>query len=848
MYRVFLFAVTILLFCATSIFAQANTAQANTERTGTIAGRVVEAETGEPLPGATIQVEDKSRGTASDTFGRFVLTNVPAGSSILRVSYVGYVTNEQSVTVEPGARTTVSVALTRRATKLTEVVVQSEKFVRNLQETQTSVNVVGEKELDAIPVRDWEGAMGLVGNVSASGNGVFTIRGIPNTGVGGGGSGPTAALYVDGVQQGRFTTSRTVRGAWDLESIEVLRGPQSTLSGRNALAGAVYLRSAQPSYEYGAAARVRGGNDEAREAAIMLTGPIVDNQLAFRVSGEFGAQETDVDYLNVARDDDFDRVTTASQRNVKSRLLFTPAALPGLSVLGNYTYAFDRPAFNNVVTGEADGDGDVDFRDRESERPFASFDETTLHNLSLDASYDVTSDLTLTSKTGAVFADYAIDGRTYQSDDPEVLVPVAQRSNTDDGTFTQELRLNYDTDRTRAVFGGYYGRFTTDRIRNDGGDIFALVQPQIEALAGSAIPPFGILLDSRTNDVTDTRNYAAFGEINHEVLPGLTLTAGLRYDYEEFESSNTSEGIEVTFEGTPPPLAPFEPTIATLITEQLGTEDQAAETEFSALLPKFGATYDVTRNASVGATVQRGYRSGGAFSLIAVGLNTFDPEYMWNYELALRSRWLDGRLLANANVFYTDWNDQQVAVPLPENPNFSQTVNAGESTLYGGEVELQALPARGLRLYSSLGLTESEFQTFEFQGRDLAGFEFPGAPSTTLATGAIYDRGTGPFGALNVNYVGEHYSEVGSIMEDGELANDPRLRAGEYTTVDAQLGYTFRVVGTQTRLTAFARNLFDTVAVDRAFVSNDRNQPNGIRVDGRLRAPRVVGLSLRVDV
>ncbi|NBB73081.1 MAG: TonB-dependent receptor, partial [Bacteroidetes bacterium] len=718
----------------------------------------------------------------------------------------------------------------------------------NLQETRTSVNVVGEKELDAVPVRDWEDAMELVGNVSTSGNGVFTIRGIPNTGVGGGGSGPTAALYVDGVQQGRFTTSRTIRGAWDLAAIEVFRGPQSTLSGRNALAGAVYLRSAPPSFEYGAAARVRGGTNEALEGAFMVTGPIVEDELALRISGETGTQETDVDYLNVTQGDGFDRVTSPEQRNVKSRLLFTPTALPGLSVLGNYTYAFDRPANNASVTTVPDEDGDVDFSDRENSAPFALFDETTLHNLSLDASYDVNSDLTLTSKTGAVFADFFINGLAYQSDDPEVFVPVAQRSNTDDGTFTQELRLNYDTDRTRAVFGGYYGRFTTDRIRNDGGDIFALVQPQIEALVGSAIPPFGILLDSRTNDVTDTRNYAAFGEINHEVVPGLTLTAGLRYDYEEFESSNTSEGIEVTFEGTPPPLAPFEPTIATLITEQLGTEDQAAETEFSALLPKFGATYDLTRDASVGVTVQRGYRSGGAFSLIAVGLNTFDPEYTWNYELALRSRWLDGRLLANANVFYTDWNDQQVAVPLPENPNFSRTVNAGESTLYGGEVELQALPARGLRLYSSLGLTESEFQTFEFQGRDLAGFEFPGAPSTTLAAGAIYDRGTGPFGALNVNYVGEHYSEVGSMMEDGELANDPRLRAGDYTTVDAQLGYTFSFVGNELRLTAFARNLFDVVAVDRAFVSNDRNQPNGIRVDGRLRAPRVVGLSLRVDV
>ncbi|MEO0558729.1 MAG: TonB-dependent receptor, partial [Bacteroidota bacterium] len=756
-----------------------------------------------------------------------------------------------------------------------EVVIRSEKFVRNLQDTQTSVAVLDQRQLKAIPVRDWEDATRQVGNVSTSGNGVFTIRGVPNTGVGGG-SGPTAALYVDGVQQGRFGTFRTIRGAWDLEAVEVFRGPQSTLSGRNSLAGAVYLRSAAPSFEYGAAARIRGGSNEALEGAFMVTGPIIPNQLAFRVSGESGTEDRDFRYVNVTSDDDdFATTTQLDQRNLKARLLFTPTALPGLSILGGYTRAFDRPGVANV-TATADADGGLDFSARENLGPFAFFEETTFDAANLEATYDLSPALALTAQTGFTSMDYAIDGLRFQTDDPTVFVPVAQRSDTDETTFTQELRLNVETDRTRAVFGGYYGRFDSDRRRNDRGDVFALARPGIEALVGGPVPPFGIIYNAINNDISETDNYAVFGEVNHEVIDGLTLTAGLRYDYEEFTSNLINEDPSVEFEGTPPPLVPAEPQIREFILQAVASSDEAAETTFDAFLPKFGAVYDLTPDASLGATVQRGYRSGGAFFLLgADALNEYDPEYTWNYELALRSRWLGGRLIANANVFYTDWRDQQVSVPNDINPNFFETINAGASTLYGGELELRAVPARGLTVYSSLGLTNSQFDEFirpenvrdQRTGdlvrveRDLAGLQFPGAPETTLAFGAIFDSGSGPFGALNVNYVGENFTQVGSGVSDqeiienpaaatddpavfrlGDLDNEERLRAGDYVSVDAQLGYTLELQGTAVRVTGFARNLLDVTATDRRFI----NVLGG--VDGQVVQPRVIGLSLDVEV
>jgi outer membrane receptor protein involved in Fe transport len=813
-------------------------------QTGTIAGRVVEAATGKPLPSATVRLDGTDRGTVTDAFGRFTLPGVPTGSATLHASFVGYEQGEKTVTVEAGTRTTVAFSLTKNTRELAEVVVQSEKFVRNLQETQTSTGVVTAKEAEAVPVRDWEDAMLFVGNVSTSGSGVFTIRGIPNVGVGGGGN-PTATLYVDGVPQGPFTTSRTIRGMWDVESVEVFRGPQSTVSGRNALAGAVYVRSAPPSSDWGAAARVRGGSLDAREGAFMVTGPIVEDQLAFRVSGEMGTQDTGIDFTNVNADGDgFDRTNTIEQRNVRTRLLATPDALPGFSALLNYTYGYDRP--NSFL-------GVTDTEDRTNSGFIAPFTETTLHNTSLEMGYDISPTLKLTSITGVLFTDYTIDQLTYQTQDPDATVGVAQRSNTNETNVTQELRLNLDTERTQAVVGGYYGSFGYERDRFDQGDVYPIVLPQLEELLGPRLPqgaPFPEFEVNFSRDVAEddeNENVAVFGEVNHEVMADrLTLTAGLRYDRETFGGETMTSNVTADIEGSPFPEAVNQQVEGALL-QTVSTEPQDLDAEYEALLPKVGATVDLTDDISVGATVQRGYRAGGSESLPVGGTNVFDPEFTWNYELAFRSRWLGGRLLANANVFYTDWRDQQVRLPIEGTDGLFRTENAGESTLYGSEVELRAIPLRGLTLFSSVGLTQTEFDDFasptpDNPDRNLEGFEFPGAPGETVSAGAIYERETGPFGAINVSYVGENYSDVGTVMGPDGPENDPSLRAGDYTIVDAQLGYIFEFQDTRIRLTGFARNLFDETAPELA-----RYDARG-RVETILRPPRVLGLSLKAEI
>ncbi|MEM6326404.1 MAG: TonB-dependent receptor [Bacteroidota bacterium] len=845
-------------------------------QTGTVSGRVTDAGTGDLLPGASIRVEGTQLGAATDAFGKFNVRSVPAGAVTLVASFVGYETARVEATALAGENVYVEVALAPDPGQIGEVVIRSEKFIRNLQETQASVGVVTSTEIEAIPVRDWEDAARLVGNVSTSGNGTFNIRGISNVGFGGGS--PTATLYVDNVPQGLFTTSRTARGSWDLESVEVFRGPQSTLSGRNALAGAIYLRSAAPSFEYGAAARVRGGTQDALEGALMVTGPIVADQLAFRVSAESGTQDGDIDFLNVTSDDDgFARTNTIAQRNVRSRLLFTPTAVPGLSVLASHTLSYDRPPSFQGLT-------DLDARTNDG--AVASFTETTLNNLSLEASYDLAPSLAITSITGAAISDYRIDGLTYQ--DPNGNPGIQQRAETDEFNFTQELRLNYETDQTRAVFGGYYGQFEYERTRSDEGDVFFTADADVllPRLLPQLVPapllaflpdnleiqPYRIDAIDEGLDSDETRNLAVFGEVNHEVIDNLTLTAGFRYDNEsldvltgqintptvEFRGVTAGQQIAALIPsgipGVPPGAviaAGIDEGVRQFAVETLTTSDSLS-TNYEAFLPKIGLVYDLTPDASLGFTVQRGYRAGGAESFGVDSLNVFEPEYTWNYEVAARTRWLGGRVIANANVFYTDWTDQQVRVPIPGNAFFlTRTENAGASTLYGGELELRVVPTRGLTLYSSLGLTETEFDDFpttitdQETGNDvsvnLAGLRFPGSPEQTLAAGLIYDVGEGPFAGINVSYTGENYTQVGNVLDaDGTPQLDERLRAGDYTIVDGQVGYVFDLQGQRARVTAFARNLFDVTARDRVFL-----EPSGRSVF-TIEPPRIVGLSLDV--
>ncbi|MEM8488481.1 MAG: TonB-dependent receptor, partial [Bacteroidota bacterium] len=207
---------------------------------GQLAGRITD-NSGQPLPGANIVLEDNERGTAADAFGRYNFRDLKPGNYNVLVTYVGFKSSTFLVEVKSGVLTRLDAKLHDDAAVIGEIVIQNEKFIRNLQETQTSVNVVSAEEIEALAIRDWREAGRIIGNFQNDAFGGFTIRGISINGVGFGGQGQTAQFYIDGVAQSSIGTRFGSRGVWDAEAFEVFRGPQSTVSGRNALIGSVAL-------------------------------------------------------------------------------------------------------------------------------------------------------------------------------------------------------------------------------------------------------------------------------------------------------------------------------------------------------------------------------------------------------------------------------------------------------------------------------------------------------------------------------------------------------------------------------------------------------------------------------
>jgi outer membrane receptor protein involved in Fe transport len=829
---------------------------------------VVAEASGRPLPGATVRLVGTARGTAADGVGRFVLRGVAPGEVTLAASFVGFVAEEQTVTVRAGASVTVDFALAEDATQLNEIVVRSEKFTRDLQATQSSVNVVDAAQVEALAVRDWRDASRLVGNFAPTAFGGFVIRGVNSTGVGSGGTGTTAQLYVDGVAQNATTVRTGMRGLWDVEAVEVFRGPQSTVAGRNALAGAVAIRTKDPVFTWDAAARVRGGNQSTREAALMLNAPLVDDQLALRVSGEYQFLDPGFDYarLDTLGFDDFDQSVNNAYGDVRARLLVTPTALPGFSARLGYTYAYDRPNLNQDATLPADADpqllagcapgavGTPDappcdqgaleaaFAGRTSNQVVAPREWNHVHNTSLEMSYDATDALTLTSISGFLVSNRYFDTLTYQA--PDVVTPVSNKQDRTTTDFTQELRLNVNAARTTAVVGGYLGTFHTDTDRTDRGDIFPIVRPLLEAQVGP-LPPFEILYEAEVPFTSRNTNLAAFGEVNYAAVPDrLTLTAGLRYDRESVDN-RTALDATVSAPNSPLP-APTTEALLDAVRSQISETEGAPSQTFDALLPKAGVTVDLTPDASLGATVQRGYRAGGAQVLSNGETNTFDPEFTWNYEVAFRSQWLGRRLTVNANAFYTDWRDQQL-LDRVEGTTLNRTVNAGASTLYGAELEVRAVPAAYLTTFASLGLVQAEFDRFVLlegtdEARDLAGYGFPNAPGETVAVGVSYAPPTGFFGAASASYTGAYYSDLDVLPPQDAPGDEPLFEAGGYTVVDARVGYTTRLQGVQTSVALFGRNLFN----EDVFLQTNFDPTN--TPVARLGLPRVVGVSLQAQL
>lgn len=717
-----------------------------------------------------------------------------------------------------------------------EIVVTGLKFDRSLQDTPTSVKVFTSEEIDRQNLVSVYDLIDRTANLSSTFNrSGFNIRGISNSNVSGTGLGDLSAVYLDGSPLPREATGGGPLDLWDIDQVEILRGPQSTLQGRNALAGAIIIKTADPTFDWTGKARamITDQTGQYRFAAA-IGGPIIADTLAFRVAGE------------ISRGDGLIRnsltgghYAKTNSEVVRTKLLFTPGGPDGLKVVASYLY--DRH-FGNDGRGYTFVDVPDYWKNRTVEANRPTHTKTSTDLFTLDASLPIGDIFSLSSIStyNLLKTDSVYDGD---------LLPIEQAYgdfSTDQKIFSQEVRLTFDTGRLTGLIGGYYSRLNNPDYTAHSTFLINLEQGldftnQLVQLGGLDLPTAQLLASFYPEDIAisssqfypiKVETMALFGDATWEITDRLKLLGGFRYDREKQNVSNENDVVLDTPLPDPADFGPFGPAI-TLVNGLLAATVTAANssgpptsTKFEAFLPKGGISYDFADDKTLSFIAQRGYRSGGS------GINpgramtfSYDPEYTWNYELSLRTLWLDRRLTLNANAFHIDWKDQQVLVQLSGNQFDYETQNAGKSRVYGFEVETNFRANDALSFYGSVGYSNSKFLDFTVQNgqaQDLAGNQFSGSPRWTWAAGLDWRSDTGLSANLNVNYRGAQFQNV---------IDQTNRDVPSRTLINAKVGWSNEHVGAY----LVATNIFDAKYFDYRYIN--------IRDQALLGDPRMIGLT-----
>ncbi|MEM1381773.1 MAG: TonB-dependent receptor [Pseudomonadota bacterium] len=788
-----------------------------------------------------------------------------------------------------------------------EIVVYGEKVVRSVQETTTSVDVVTAKDIDRLNIIDLEDALRRVGNAGfvTTGNGrneQFTLRGVQSQGVTGGTNTPVAQLYVDGAVVPNQAAGAAITNAWDVAQIEVLRGAQSTVQGRNSLIGAIVVETVDPTNEFTWDAQVRYGEFGTYDVAGAFGGALINDQLLFRVSAQYAESDGFVERPDGSNADEEE--TTV----LRGKLLFTPLALPDL-----------RAEFTTIYTDEVDGSALVD-RDnpgaRVSSQDVATVTERQLNLYSLNVTYGLSDAVDLVSLTtySQLETDEVADFDGLSAF-PFEFTPTRDdiRDQTD---FQQEFRVLFDTDRLSGLFGVLYAERKADD-QSDVTQVFPVAAADVDlaglgldqvyqgvtaaaTMGAISIPTpasaprllsdpliFGPSLSLASDFVfrPEFETTAVFGEVTLNATDALDLTVGLRYEQEDasYQALQTNTILEASdilattpggnpgltsaisaalvndltpFVGAPtaaaigagaaPQITPFYAQFATgAVLQVTGPNffnpiDISENQNFDAWLPKFVATYQISDSLGASLSAQKAYRPGGlGINPVRNRIYAFDPEFSWNYELALRYLSSDGRVRLNANIFAIDWTDQQLEVALSNTAQDTEVLNVGESRLYGAEAQLDVSVTDNLDLFATVGLLDTEVTEDGRDGSPLEGDEFPFAPAFNGTVGFSYENQAGFSLTVDANYIGE--SEP--LLPNGQTATIllPNFMPGVVgdqsneaaTIVNARIGYR---INDMAEAFVYGSNLFDNDYIANAEAAG------GSVVLGE---PRVVGVGLR---
>jgi iron complex outermembrane receptor protein len=576
---------------------------------------------------------------------------------------------------------------------------------------------------------------------------------------------------------------------FQIDSIEFLRGPQSTLFGRNALGGVIQLNSKKPSNQVEFDGTATFGNYDLQEYSMSFSSPLVEDKLYLSIGGQYSEREgyTDNDFTGNDVDDresSFGRgqlLWTPDDQTEVRFTLYGERSRDGGFVLSDLDGLKADP---HTINQDFEGKADRNIRSGALTWDFDG-DEIEVTSISSYQSWDIveTSDLDFS----------AIDG-------------VRRRTSESQQYFYQEVRVasaedtgvQLGEDATLTWLAGV-SLFDSDSTRQSANDF----RP---GGAGILFDPAAVGVDTSSGDFNDL-GIGVFGQTTL-TLGQLDLTGGLRYDREQKDAD-----LLRTFE-----------TGGFVFPTGGGTHDRTDEE----WLPSFAATYRWTEDLMTYASATRGFKAGG-FNLDApAGLIEFGPETSWAYELGAKSSWLEDTLSVNLALFYIDWEDMQLS-------QFDSMVggfvtNAGESESKGVELEAAYRPIEQLEIFGSVGYTDTEFDEFvDPFGIDATGNDLPFAPETTWNIGAQW---TSQIGQDMRFYARGEYVSVGSF------AYDPgNVETESYELANFRAG----IGGTNWRIEGWIRNAFDAEYVPIALQPSPVDRTVFVGENG---APRTYGITL----
>ena len=757
-----------------------------------------------------------------------------------------------------------------------EIVVSAQKREQSLQNVPISINAFTGKSIDALGAQSAGDLDTFTPGLSINDTSVtqpsFSIRGVQTDDFGIG-TEPAVGIFIDGVYSGRSGGSLIFFN--DIERVEVLKGPQGTLFGRNTSAGALSIITRKPSDRLEASATVRFGNYNKRRVDVMGNVPIADG-LFLRVNGVDNSRRG---YLT-------DAVTGANYQNEKNwsgraALRFEP------SDQTDFTLSFDH---DDTDQGGPTAVGISPFA--LSQDPFGPFaNDTTgsresriLNAGTLTANHDF-GPVTLTSLTS--FKKFETHNRQ-DEDGTNLRARYLDSENIEQNRgFYQELRLAHSGDRLNWVAGISYfeerGQQTlavtgfTDSIDTTLNTVAGF--PIFTTLDSVGLPVFDLSWREDMINFNHNKSYAAFSDVTWAATDKLNLTVGLRYtkdrkQFSWFNDRHISPGLSlVTAPGALynaiigntvfPDAAIID--VNTFFDAVVGTDivfDSGAlegvefsrSESFSDVSPRFVIDYKPSEHVMVFASASRGYKAGG-FNSVEIN-SFFRPESVWNFEGGVKSELFDRRLRLNISGYYFKYKDRQsISLEGVSGSGIPQYVTlSGDSEAKGIDFEAQFAATPSLTFSTSAGYIDSTWVKRTERGIDISG-QPTGEPKLRLILGAHYDHEFAGDGSLfaDSSYSYTSPTRINDAVRDSDnsLKNNPtfgdlvdfskleRLRSRR-TIVNARIGW--RSPGDHFSVSLFAENLFD-VRTPRTLntVTADVFGTPYVRID----EPRFWGVELR---